>query len=54
MITLNINPYIQLNDNDNKYKKYESNIFETKFKVFSGYPLIQYNLLKVLFSTFST
>ena len=53
MITLNINPTPK-NDNDNKYKKYESNIFETKFKIFSGYPLIQYNLLKVLFSTFSS
>jgi hypothetical protein len=53
MITLNINPTPK-NDNDNKYEKYESNIFKTKFNIFSGYPLIQYNLLKVLFSTFSS
>ena len=56
MVTLNIIPYIQLNDNDNgnNYKINVSNLFEIKFNIVSGYPLIQFNLLKVLFSTFSS
>ena len=54
IVTININPNIQLNDNDKSYNINESNFFETKFNIFSGYPLFQFNLLKVLFSTFSS